>query len=309
MTPWRNWHMDNGQLKLLKSRSIGERFADTFTFLRLNLGLLVKTHLLLSLPIILVLAGLFVLMFPADFSLLRSIDSGPFVDSVAKGDEFRQWSIQTWFNFSAFIPIAANTLIVMDQYARNEGKPVAFDAVFRSFSRNFLKLFIAKLVMGFLVMIGGLLLVVPALVIYTMFVCTEMLMLQHQFGVFKAMGRSWSIMTKGFGNSFFVNGGLFLMFGVFWLALQGMGPVYEFLASYFFDEVREDGAWMLIGRTVGVFNAVLGYMLFMVPAAGAGIQFFSLREEIAKTDILQRIREIGMKEESIHANLHADEHY
>ena len=71
--------MENSkQLNLLKARNFGEKISDAFSLIRINLGVMLKAQFLISLPIIIVTAALFVLVFRDYFSLLSSIESGPF---------------------------------------------------------------------------------------------------------------------------------------------------------------------------------------------------------------------------------------
>ena len=301
--------MEKPQLKLLKDRSGGERIADTFTFLRINLAVLLQTHFLLSLPVVLLTAALFVVLFPGDFSLLTTLSIGPFVDTAAQREDNFQDFLQFLFFLSATLPVTTNTLIVFDQFARANGQLVAFPEVFKSFKKHFLKLYLAKILLGAIIVLSGFLLVLPALAFYTLFMCVEMLVLQHGFGIGKAINRSTNIMAKSFWGSFGVNLALFLLVGAGMIGILLMEPLLEWLASMAFEEVRGNSVWMRIGQALGAFNSMMGYLFFMLPAAGAGIQFFTLREEISRTDIMQRVREIGTKETVSTPQFSSDEHY
>ena len=76
------------RIELLRKRGFGELVGDTFAFIRLNLAVILKVHFLFSLPVIIVTAGVFLLLFRDHFSLLHTIDSGPFEDSIAFRDNF-----------------------------------------------------------------------------------------------------------------------------------------------------------------------------------------------------------------------------
>lgn len=300
--------MEKEELKLLKNRTGGERLADTLNFLRINLGILIRTHFLLSLPVIIVTAALFVVLFPDYFSLLGTIGTGPFQDTIAERTERTQTFIELLFSTFAVMPIGINTLIVFDQYARNNGAPVKFEGVWASFKRHFLKLYIAKVLMAIVIGFASLLLIIPGLVFYNLFLLTEMLILQNGFSIGKAIGRSTSVMSTAFWTPFWTNLGFFLIMGAAALAMAGMVPLFEWIASLLVMDIREGSFLSILGISIGIFNTILGYMLYMLPSAGAGIQYFTLREEIGRTNITQRIRAIGTDEVPVH-QLRADEEY
>lgn len=300
--------MESESLKLLKNRSGSERIADSFNFVRINLGILLTTQVLLSIPVILVTAALFQVLFTDYFSLLDSVGTGPFEDEVARDAKRTQWFVGSIFTMMAIIPITINTAIVFDVYARNNGKAVTFDAVWASFKQNFLRLYVARFIISVIVTLASFLLLVPGLVMYNLFLVTEMLMLQNNFGIGKALSRSSSVMGKAFWTAFWVNLGLLAIIGSAYLAMQGLVPVLKWISSLVVTDVGEDEFWGVLGMGVAVLNTILGYLLYMLTAAAGGIQYFTLREEIGRANIMERVRAIGTVEQPA-AQLASDEDY
>ena len=126
------------RIELLRKRTFGEVVGDTFTFIRLNLAVILKVHFLLSLPMILVTAGIFVALFRDNFSLIHTIDSGPFVDSVAYRDGWERWSISTLFSMMAILPVSTNTFLVIDRYYHSSTGKVTFEEVLAIAKKKYL---------------------------------------------------------------------------------------------------------------------------------------------------------------------------
>jgi hypothetical protein len=299
--------MEAESLKLLRNRTGSERIADAFNFVRINLGILLKTQVLLSFPVILVTAALFQVLFTDYFSLLDSVGTGPFEDEVARDAERTQWFVGMVFWQMAIIPILINTAIVFDVYARAGGKAIAFDHVWATFKKHFLRLYIARFLITAMVVGAGFLLFVPALVLFNFFLVTEMLMLQNNFGIGKAMGRSFNVMSRAYWTAFWVNLGIFAIIGACFLAMQGLLPVLKWLGSLVITDVGEGEFWEILGMCVAVVNTIFGYLLYMLTAAAGGIQYFTLREEIGRANIMERVRAIGVAE--VQSQLASDEDY
>jgi hypothetical protein len=300
--------MERETIQLLKNRTGGERISDSFNFIRINLGVLLQTQVLLSFPVIILTAALFQVLLTDYFSLLDTIGTGPFEDDVADRAERTQWIVGLLFGMMAIIPITVNTAIVFDLFARAEDKPVRFDAVWTSFKKNFLRLYTARFVISAIVAAASFLLFVPGLVFYNLFLVTELLMLQNNFSIGKALGRSFNVMSKVFWTAFWVNLGLLAIILAGNLAMQGLLPVLKWLASLVVNDVGEDEFWAVLGMSIAAFNSILGYMLYMLAAAAGGIQYFTLREEIGRANIMERVRAIGVAE-SANANMARDEDY
>jgi hypothetical protein len=300
--------MEAESLKLLKNRTGSERISDSFNFVRINLAILLKTQVLLSIPVILLTAALFQVLLTDYFSLMDSIGTGPFEDDVARDAERTQWLVGMLFTLAAIIPITVNTSIVFDAYARANGKPVTFDAVWESFKKNFLRLYMARLIISVIVAATSFILIIPGLVMYNLFLVTEMLMLQNNFGIGKALNRSSTVMGKAFWTAFWVNLGIGAIILAAYLAMQGLLPVLKWLASLVITDVGAGEFWEYLGMFIAALNTVLGYLLYMLSAAAGGIQYFTLREEIGRANIMERVRAIGTAEEA-GAQLASDEDY
>ena len=239
---------------------------------------------------------------------MDSIGTGPFEDDVARDAERTQWLVGMLFTLAAIIPITVNTAIVFDAYARANGKPVTFDAVWESFKKNFLRLYMARLIISVIVAATSFILIIPGLVMYNLFLVTEMLMLQNNFGIGKALNRSSTVMGKAFWTAFWVNLGIGAIILAAYLAMQGLLPVLKWLASLVITDVGAGEFWEYLGMFVAALNTVLGYLLYMLSAAAGGIQYFTLREEIGRANIMERVRAIGTAEEA-GAQLASDEDY
>ncbi len=190
------------RIELLRKRSFGEVVGDTFAFIRLNLAVILKVHFLFSLPVILVTAGIFLLLFRDHFSLLHTIDSGPFEDSIAFRDDFTNSAVSIFFSMMAMIPVSTTTFLIVDRYYHSPTGKVTFEDVVAIAKRKYLLVLAAKLVIAPIIFFTSLILVLPGLAFFTLFMCVELLIIQHNYGIFKAIGKSSNIMTKFFWSPF-----------------------------------------------------------------------------------------------------------
>jgi hypothetical protein len=285
--------MVNEKFDWNKQRNTSEAFSDTFAFLRLNFPLLVKVHASMTLPAVLVIAGFFILLFPADFSLLRAIDSSPFTDQGAMEAKFKTFLISSLFGSLVCMVVSTNTLAAVHVSATAGHQSATLSAIRDTLSKNFFNLVVSKIIMAVAVGISYLFMLVPGLLVYSLFSCVEMLIFQHGYGAGPAIKRSYSSVLKSFGQPLLVNGGLLLIYMVIKTALGSLAPMYEWLTSFFFTEIQADSTLFIVLKSLEAFNTILGYSMFMIPAAGAGILYFSLKEELTKAQIMGRIREIG----------------
>lgn len=281
------------RVELLRKRKFGEVLGDTFAFIRLNLGVLLKVHLLLSLPVIILTAGVFVLAFRDNFSLLHTLDSGPFVDSVAWREDMTTWGIGRLFAMLALIPVSTNTFIVVDRYQRSATGKVTFEEVWAVGRKKYLPVFAAKLVMAPIIFFSGLILVLPGIAFYTLFLCVELLIIQHSFGVFRAIGRSSQIMSKFFWAAFGANILFLLVYLLFTSLMHLPVSIAEEAANLSTDTIDFENPWALAALSFRVFNTIIGYVIYTIPTVAMALMYYSVREESSQASIMERIRAIG----------------
>lgn len=299
------------RIELLRRRKFGEVLGDTFAFIRLNLAVILKVHLLLSLPIILVTAGIFLLAFRDHFSLLHTVDSGPFVDSVAWRDDMTTWGIGRLFAMLALIPVSTNTFLVVDRYQRSATGKVTFEEVWALARKKYLPVLAAKLLMAPIIFFTGLLLIIPGIVFYTLFLCVELLIIQHNFGVIRAIGRSSQIMGKFFWGAFGANILFLLVYLLFTSLMHLPVSIAEEAAELSTDTIDLDNPWALAALSFRVFNTIIGYVIYTIPTVAMALMYFSIREESSQATIMERIRAIGTEKKKRQHNEYSlgDEQY
>lgn len=301
-------------LNLNQTRSFGEKLGDSFAFVRLNAAVLLQTHLLVSLPIIIVIAAVFFLLFNGYFSLLDIVDSGPFFDEVADRFNSNSWFVQTiLFPAFAVIPISANTLLVMNVYEQSGKDTLTFNDI-RPELKKLPRLLLTKLIMlpimffPFLLLIPTMeegarivlviLLIGPiALIFYTLLTCAELLVLQHQYPPFKAIGRSFSVMGKHFWPSYGVHIVIVGLYLITTALLETPAWVADNLEGVAVLDWDMDDFWAGFGKALHAFSALAGYLLYMLPPITAGIVYFSIKEQVQRKNIMERINLIGVEEQ------------
>ena len=297
------------KIELLRRRTFSEVIGDMFTFIRLNLALILKVHFLLSLPIIILTAGIFVLLFRDHFSLVRTMSSGVFQDSVAFWDDFKTTAVDSMFSMFAVMPVSINTYIIMDRYSRSTTGQVSFEDVWTVFKRKYMPVMIAKLIVAPIMFFTGILLFLPGIAFFTLFLCVELLIIQHGYGIFKAIGRSASIMSKFFWTPF-----LFcLLFSITYFIFIGLMQfpvmILESVTDLTTGRIDPDSIWSIIAISLRTFNTILGYVVYTIPTVGLSILYFSLREKASLASIMDRIRGIGMEKKITNAYSQGDEQY
>ncbi len=297
------------KLELLRRRKPSEIIGDAFTFIRVNLAILLKVHFLVSLPMILVIAAGFLLLFRDQFSLLTTIQSGPFVDAIAVRDSASRYMVSVMFSMLATMPISINTYAIVDVYSRKEDGAVTFEEVWGVLKKKFLPLLGLKVVTAIMIFSAGLFLFIPGLIIYSFLVCAELLIIQHGYGVFKAIGRSFSTMYKVFWDHIWLNIlflAVFVMFGF----LMGL-PVtlLESMAGFTTGTIDIDSPWTIMAMALRTFNTILSYVIYTIPTVVMAIQYFTIREKLSKASIVERINKIGLEKSKINEYALGDEQY
>lgn len=297
------------RIELLRKRGFGEVVGDTFAFIRLNLAVIIKVHFLFSLPVIIVTAGLFLLLFRDYFSLLHAIDTGPFEDSIAFRDNFTGGAVSLLFSMMAMIPVSITTFLIVDRYYHSPTGKVSFDDVVAIAKRKYLPVLAAKLLVAPIIFFTGLILVLPGLAFFTLFMCMELLIIQHNFGVFKAIGKSSNIMTRFFWTPF-LNNLLFLLVYVIFTSLMKIPVgILENALELTTTTIDLDSPWTIVVLALKTFNTILGFILYTIPTVAMALMYYSIRETASKATIMERVRAIGTEKKKSPEYRLGDEQY
>ncbi len=297
------------RIELLRKRGFGELVGDTFAFIRLNLAVILKVHFLFSLPVIIVTAGVFLLLFRDHFSLLHTIDSGPFEDSIAFRDNFTNSAISIFFSMMAMFPVSTTTYLIIDRYYHSPTGKVTFEDVVGIAKRKYLPVLVAKLAIAPIIFFTSLILVLPGLAFFTLFMCVELLIIQHNYGVFKAIGKSSNIMTKFFWSPF-LNNLLFLSIYLIFTALMAVPVgILENALELTTTTIDLDSPWTIVVLALKTFNTILGFILYTIPTVAMALMYYSIRETSSKATIMERIRAIGTEKKKTPEYQLGDEQY
>jgi hypothetical protein len=297
------------KIVLLRRRSFGEVVGDSFAFIRLNLAVILKVHFLISLPIIIVTAALFVLLFRDHFSLIRTLSSGVFVDSVAFRDDMSNFAVARLFSLFAMMPVSINTFLILDRYSKSETGVVTFEEVTALAWRKYLPLMISKLIMAPIIFFSGMFLILPGIAFFTLFMCVEMLIIQHNYGIFKAISRSSSIMSRFFWTPFLFNLVFLGVYLLFVALMQLPVVVLEQATDLTTEMIDPDSFWSIAAMSLRTFNTILGYVTYTIPTVAMGVLYFSLREKASQASIMERIRNIGLEKNTKNEFSLGDEQY
>lgn len=300
------------QLNLNLSRNFSEKMGDTFKFIRLNAGVLLQVHLFVSLPIIILFAGILFLLFNDYFSLISTIESGIFIDDVTHRTHNTTWILKNLiFPGLAVLPVGANTLLVMNLYEKGKGERVTFQQVSKVLPKQLTRLMLAKLFMLPIILLPELPSMFPnedgakiflalflgsaGLVFYSLFSCVEMLMLQHEYSVFKAIGRSVKIMQRFFWSTLALNLVILIVYLFMTFAMEFPAMILDTLEEVAVLDLNLEGFGAILSKALRAFSGIAGFFLFTIPAAAVGINYFSLKEQTNRSNIMERISNIGVK--------------
>lgn len=313
------------KLNLNKNRTFGEKLGDTFNFARLNAGVFLQVQFFISLPIIILFAGIFYLLFTDYFSLLGTIDSGVFIDDVSRRRENWSWFIQNiLFPAVAVLPVSATTFIIVDRYEQSESGKLTFQEVTKAIGKQLPKLMAAKLIMLPMILFLMLTVLLPeeigfkiffavllaplCIIMYTLFTCVELLILQHQYPIFRALSYSSKIIMRYFWASFGSNIVILIIYLFLTFAMEFPALVLDTLEGITIFDIDLDSFWSLFASALRGFSSIAGFLLFAFVSINASIQYFSFKEQNNRTNIMDRIRTIG--EELPAENIYAeDEQY
>jgi hypothetical protein len=175
--------------------------------------------------------------------------------------------------------------------------------------RKYLPVMAAKLIVAPIIFFTGLLLFLPGIAFFTLFLCVELLIIQHNFGVFKAIGRSASVMSRFFWLPFLYN----LVFLVMYLLFVGLMTIpvaiLESVTELTTSRIDPGNVWSLVAISLRTFNTVLSYLVYTIPTVAMGMLYFSLRERASQASIMERIRSIGMEKQKRNEFSLGDEQY
>lgn len=297
------------KIELLKRRSFGEVVSDAFTFIRLNLGVIIKTQLLISLPAILVIAACFLLLFRDYFSLLIAIQSGPFSDLVSLAESFDRGLVSMLFTMLASMPVSITTFAIMDAYSRQQDGKLKFEDVLAVLKSKGLSLLALKFIIAIALGVLSIFLVFPALLFYTFFSFSELLVLQHSYPVNKALSHSYNVTYKVFWQLFGTQMLFFLVYYLFGLLMGLPVSLLENFAGFATGTIDLDSPLTLVAMALRTFNTILSYVIYAIPTVVIGIQYFSVREQLSKGRLMERIKGIGLPKTKEKAYYVGDEHY
>jgi hypothetical protein len=297
------------KIELLRKRKFGEVVGDTFTFIRLNLAVILKVHFLLSLPVIIVTAALFVVLFRDHFSLLRTIDSGPFIDSIAFREDVTNQFISLLFSMMALLPVSITTFLIVDRYYHSKTGKVTFEEVMQVAKRKYLPVLAAKLLVAPIIFFTGLILVLPGIAFFTLFLCMELLIIQHNYSIFKAIGRSSSIMSRYFWAPFLNNLLFLLIYLIFTSLMQIPVGLLEEAAHLTTGSFDLDSPWTIVALSLRTFNTIVGFVLYTIPTVAMAMMYYSIRETSSQATIMDRILAIGSEKKKTPEYKLGDEQY
>ncbi|MEM0996873.1 MAG: hypothetical protein AAGN35_07335 [Bacteroidota bacterium] len=320
--------MENSRpLELLKTRTFSEKISDAFVLIRVNFGVLFKAHGFISLPIIILFAALFVVLFRDYFSLLTTLESGPFADVLVRRENFARYSLFMLFAYLAATPVVIVTLAVVDRYSRHPEQKVTFEEVWSTVRQKFLKLFLLRLLIAPLAAMAyftlfmpmgpsltplnvtiSILMLFPGMAFITLFLPADLLILQHNYPVGKAIRRSFTIMGQNFWSAFGATVGIALIYLSFSLLMLIPGEVLKMVEELTVGYREPSSWWGIFLTSLRGFNTIAGFVLFAIPIAGIGIQYFTIRETVARAGIMERIRSIGVEEQKVNIYVE-DEQY
>jgi hypothetical protein len=168
---------------------------------------------------------------------------------------------------------------------------------------------VAKLVIAPIIFFTSLILVLPGLAFFTLFMCVELLIIQHNYGIFKAIGKSSNIMTKFFWSPFLYNL-LFLTIYLIFTALMAVPVgILENALELTTTTIDLDSPWTIVVLALKTFNTILGFILYTIPTVAMALMYYSIRETSSKATIMERIRAIGTEKKKTPTYQLGDEQY
>ncbi|MEM7038539.1 MAG: hypothetical protein AAF570_16260, partial [Bacteroidota bacterium] len=210
-----------------------------------------------------------------------------------------QFLVSNLFWMLGVIPVSITTLIIFDLYAKNEGEKVTFEQVWGSMRKNYGRLLMAKLVLYVILAVPTALFYLPGLVFFTFLLCVELLMLQHNYPVGRAISRSWSVMGKNFWPALWTNLATFVVYGLFSILVLLPVTLLEAWQEVSTTVIDPDSIWSIVVLALRAFNVIVSFLLFTIPTVAVGIQYFTIREQTARVGIMERIKQIGTEGEEV----------
>jgi len=313
-------------MQLYKSRSFGEFFQDTFSFLRQNGGHLYKNFFIIN--------GIFILI----LMVLGYFFSNFYTEVVFGGlTNNNPNAIEDYLNQNASIVVVFVLLFVtiglvsaiisyafvpiyLKLYAKNEGKNFTASDIINEYKANIGNIFIYLIcailvviplmilagVISFILaitMIGIILLPVVIGAVSLYYQGTLMEYIENEKSVWESFGYSWTVMSSKFWPAIGSVGLFFLMIYIV-QNIVVMIPYFVFIVDMMTDinsgtaatsqEISKSASVMMI--IIFVLSYLVGLVLNLIVQVNQGIVFYSLKEDIENINTKSDIDLIGSGE-------------
>lgn len=289
--------MAEQKITLRKLRDFGENYNETFGFIRQNFGPLLKSFF--------AVAGIFMLLHSIAIAMYSSEQSSfindVFKDIAANRSVADTLSIGYFLNLGSYylLYVAMQTAITgyFMAYDEKDGEKPAMTDVWKYFSRNFFKVFFYCIPLVLLLIIGTLFCLVPGIylgVVLTPFVSVVMIEERSFTGSFN---RCFTIIKENFWISlaiYLVSYIIFsMMSGIITIVIGAIVGV-----ATLFTTKQIGPAYVIIMSLASVFQFIF-YIVFYVSVM---LHYYNLVERTDGTGLLNRINDIGNKEQGFFDN-------
>lgn len=313
-------------MQLYKSRSFGEFFQDTFSFLRQNGGHLYKNFFIINgiFILILMVLGYFFSKFYMEVVIGSIANNNPngvenYINENAEMFVLFFLLFITVGLFSAIISYAF-VPIYLKLYAKNDGKNFTASDIINEYKANIGNIFIYLIcailvaiplmilagVISFILaitMIGIILLPVVIGAVSLYYQGTLMEYIENKKSIWESFGYSWTVMSSKFWAAIGCVGLFFLMVYVV-QNITILIPYFVFIVDMVTDintgtaatsqEISKSASVMMI--IIFVLSYLVGLVLNLIVQVNQGIVFYSLKEDIENINTKSDIDLIGSGE-------------
>jgi hypothetical protein len=283
--------METNYIEMRKYRDFGEVFNATFAFLRQEFKPLITKMLVYFGPVA-VLSAIAVASYLTSFSsIFKLIQGNPESWLPMMMKHYAMMILATWLSQSMLVSVVFTYMALYNERGKGNFSNEEYrDRVFA----NFAKALIFTIPIGLLLMLGIAACFIPGIYLGVVFAFFFPIVIFENKSFGEAFGRSFTLGNYAWWWSF-------LLIIVCYIIVSVVGMLFTLPATLFtsismFHSIQGEEVSSnvkLISTIVTVVANFIGNMLYVVPLTAVAFQFFSIKESLENTRLMDKIDSIG----------------
>lgn len=272
-------------IELRKSRSVGDIINLTFTFLRENFKLLMKSILFIAGPPLVVAVAL------GGLSIANSLLFGSYFGR-SSGSLITLLAALLFLMLTIFLVTGVVTEYVA-LYAERNGKNFEVKDVWDAVRRDFWAIILTSIATTILTTLASILFILPGIYLYVVYSTTLMARIHEDLDLSQAMSRSFELIKNNWWNTFGIIVVMVIIGSFIRGAIELPVTIITMAGGLLTDDPARFGpaGWALI--IMGLVSALGALVVYVLPALATSLHYFNLVEKLEGVGLMGRIEMIG----------------